>query len=368
MCEEKVAVPWFSHPSTERSLGFGNSPRFLKVLGKAFGCVNGSSHVFSSSKVLGSPANITRLTIIHRVRIGCTLRSDPRTGEPRVPHYALFETGFGHMNELTTDGCKLAWWTRGQGPAILFIQGCGVQGSGWLPQVEALSKKYTCIWFDNRGMGNSQPLGVKLTVHRMAQDALAILQASGHTQAHVVGHSLGGLIAQRLAIIQPSSVKSLALLCTFLGGQTGRADDHANDHAGLGTVIGTKRMRRMAFLRLVTQPGTNINQDELAERLGQLFGHDLAEQPPIVKAQLAAMRAEDVTLELRELGELPTLIINARHDPIAPPSCGKAIATAMSHSRYVEVADASHALPITHAEWVNELLENHFLDASQRDV
>ncbi len=271
------------------------------------------------------------------------------------------------MNELTIDGCKLAWWTRGQGPAILFIQGCGVQGSGWLPQVEALSKKYTCIWFDNRGMGNSQPLDVKLTVHRMAQDALAILQASGHTQAHIVGHSLGGLIAQRLAIIHPSSVKSLALLCTFSAGKQAAPMTMRMIMLGLGTVIGTKRMRRMAFLRMVTQPGMKTNQDELAEQLGKLFGHDLAEQPPIVKAQLAAMRAEDVTLQLRDLGDLPTLIVNARHDPIAPPSCGKAIATALPHARYVEVAYASHALPITHADWVNELLENHFLDASQRD-
>ncbi len=79
---------------------------------------------------------------------------------------------------------------RGQGPAVVFIQGCGVQGSGWLPQIDALAEKYTCIWFDNRGIGNSQPVGAKLTVARMAQDTLAILRASGHNRAHIVGHSL----------------------------------------------------------------------------------------------------------------------------------------------------------------------------------
>ena len=267
------------------------------------------------------------------------------------------------MNELTVDGCKITWWMRGQGPAVLFIQGCGVQGSGWLPQIEALSEKYTCIWFDNRGVGYSQPIGAKLSVYRMAQDTRAILRASGHTRAHIVGHSLGGLVAQRFAIDNPSSVMSLALLCTFSSGRHAAPMTMRMIMLGLGTVIGTKRMRRMAFLRLVTTPSSISNPDALAEQLGKLFGHDLADQPPIVKAQLAAMRAEDVTMHLKNLGELPTLIVNAQHDPLAPPSCGRIISKAMPHARYVEVADASHALPITHADRINDLLEENFLVA-----
>ncbi len=119
----------------------------------------------------------------------------------------------------------------------------------------------------------------------------------------------------------------------------------------------------MAFLRLVTTPGDVSNRDEFAEYLGQIFGHDLAEQPPIVKAQLAAMRAEDVTEHLKSLGKLPTLIVSAEHDPIAPPRCGRTIFCAMPHSRFIEVANASHALPITHASRINDLLEVNFLAA-----
>lgn len=54
------------------------------------------------------------------------------------------------QHELSIEGCKFTWWMRGQGPAIMFIQGCGVQGNAWLPQVEKLAENYTCIWFDNR--------------------------------------------------------------------------------------------------------------------------------------------------------------------------------------------------------------------------
>ncbi len=262
-------------------------------------------------------------------------------------------------NELNVEGCKLTWWERGEGPAVLFIQGCGVQGSAWLPQIEALAEKYTCIWFDNRGIGLSQPIGAKLTVERMAQDALCILRASGHAKAHLVGHSLGGLVAQRFAIDSPATVMSLALLCTFSAGKYTAPLTMRMITLGLRTVIGTKRLRRMGFLKLVTPPGAMKHPEALAERLGKLFGHDLADQPPVVKAQLLAMRTEDVTESLKGLGQLPTLVVNAKHDPIAPPNCGRIICNAMPHARYVEVADASHALPITHADQTNRLLEQH---------
>ncbi|MDX1930635.1 MAG: alpha/beta hydrolase [Pirellulaceae bacterium] len=266
------------------------------------------------------------------------------------------------LNQLNVDGCKLTWWMRGHGPAVLFIQGCGVQGSGWLPQIETLAEKYTCIWYDNRGMGLSQPLGAALSVDRMAQDTKAILQASGHARAHVVGHSLGGLVAQRFAIDNRSSTMSLALLCTFADGRQAAPLTMRMMMLGLGTVLGTKRMRRLAFLRLVTTPGAVTNPDALAARLGELFGHDLAEQPPVVKSQLAAMRATDVTEQLKTLRDLPTLIVNARHDPIAPPQCGLNILKVMPHASYVEFADASHALPVTHADQVNQMLDEHFCE------
>jgi hypothetical protein len=95
-------------------------------------------------------ATIVKHTVFWKM--GCYKRILEATRDP-LWSYVLFAYAFSRMNKLTVDGCKITWWMRGQGPAILFIQGCGVQGSGWLPQIEALSEKYTCIWFDNRGIG-----------------------------------------------------------------------------------------------------------------------------------------------------------------------------------------------------------------------
>src|SRR5687767_5462806 len=117
--------------------------------------------------------------------------------------------------------CRLAYDVRGEGPPVLFVQGVGVHGDGWLPQVDALSDRYRCLSFDNRGMGRSLPLGAPLTVDQMTEDALVLMDAEGWESAHVVGHSLGGLIALNLALTARTRVRSLSLLCTFARGSIG---------------------------------------------------------------------------------------------------------------------------------------------------
>jgi pimeloyl-ACP methyl ester carboxylesterase len=252
-------------------------------------------------------------------------------------------------------GCRIAYSVQGSGPAVLFIQGVGVQGAGWRPQTADLAAGHTCLSFDNRGMGRSQPVGAAVTVAQMADDARAVLDAERVAAAHVVGHSLGGPVALQLALDARDRVRSLALLCTFTGGRTAAPLTPRMVWLGLRARVGTRSMRRRGFLRLVLPPGATADPDELAE----LFGHDLADQPPVVAAQLRAMRAVDLTDRLAGLAGLPALVVTAAHDPIAPPRAGRALRDGLAGSRYVEVADASHGLPITHAAQVNRLLREH---------
>jgi pimeloyl-ACP methyl ester carboxylesterase len=92
------------------------------------------------------------------------------------------------MNETFTiehRGCRLAYDVRGDGPPVLFIQGVGVHGDGWRPQVDELAARYRCLTFDNRGMNRSQPIGVPLSVEQLAEDALKLIDAQGWGSAHV---------------------------------------------------------------------------------------------------------------------------------------------------------------------------------------
>ncbi|MEQ1827040.1 MAG: alpha/beta hydrolase [Pirellula sp.] len=260
--------------------------------------------------------------------------------------------------------CSIEYAVHGSGPAVLFIQGVGVHGGGWLPQVDALSSRFTCITFDNRGIGGSEWTHQdELSVEQMANDALAVLSHSGHPQAHVVGHSLGGTVALAMALENRIAVRSLALLCTFPSGRLVAPLTARMIWLGIRARLGTRSMRRRGFLGIVAPPGPIANADKLADQMSALFGHDIADQPPIANKQLRALKRANLTERLSQLEGLPTLVVSAQHDPIGPPASGKAIAERIAGARFVEFAGASHGLPITHATETNSLLVNFLTDA-----
>ncbi len=115
---------------------------------------------------------------------------------------------------------KIAWESSGDGSPVLLIQGLGYGRWGWGPIVPGLAREHRVISFDNRGIGDSdKPLG-PYTAAEMAGDALQVLDEAGVGRAHVVGASLGGMIAQVLAARAPDRVDRLVLCCTTPGGPT----------------------------------------------------------------------------------------------------------------------------------------------------
>jgi pimeloyl-ACP methyl ester carboxylesterase len=263
-------------------------------------------------------------------------------------------------------GCRLHFAVGGDGEPVLLIQGVGVHGNGWLPQVEALAPNYRCVTFDNRGVGRSQPLCGGITVEQMADDAIAVLDATGVNEpAHVVGHSLGGCVALQLALNRRERVRSLSLLCTFAAGRHAAPVTRRMFWAGMRTRIGPRAWRRRAFLELVMPPKClpAIDRDALAAELAPLFGHDLGDQTPAVSPQLKALRAFDVVNRLGELAGLPTMVVSAEHDPIAPSSAGKALAQGIPGARYVEMLGVSHGVPLHLPDRINSLLDGHLRSA-----
>jgi pimeloyl-ACP methyl ester carboxylesterase len=264
-------------------------------------------------------------------------------------------------------GCHLVSHREGEGPPVVFIQGVGVHGRGWTRQVEDLRANYECLVFDNRGMGESQPVGAALTIEQMAADTLWLMDDAGWESAHVVAHSMGGPIAIEMALSRPERVRSLALLCTVARGKDATTLTGRLLWLGLRSRIGTRRMRRRAFLEIIMPPAAlrGVDRDALAAHLEPLFGHDLAEQPPIAMPQLSALRAYDATDRLSRLAGIHTLVMSAAHDPIAPPKYGRALAAGIPDARYIEFTDASHGLPLSHPARVNELLRGHLREAAR---
>ena len=263
-------------------------------------------------------------------------------------------------------GCELFYEIRGEGLPVVFIQGVGLHGRGWSPQIDVLSARYRCLSFDNRGMAQSQPVGETLTASLMAADVVALLDAAGIEAAHLVGHSMGGVIAVETALAHRSRVSSLALLNTVARGADSTSPRKEMLVPGLRTMVGTKRMRRLAFLEMIMPAAAlaSRDRDALAEELAPIFGHDLGERPPVVMAQLAALANYDATARLPELSGLRTLVVTARHDIVTPPAAGRALAGGIPGARHVEIEDAAHGFPIQHVARANALLEEHLESAA----
>ena len=113
---------------------------------------------------------------------------------------------------------KIAWESYGTGSPVLLIQGLGYGRWGWEPIVPGLAASHRVVSFDNRGIGESDKPEGPYTAAQMAGDALQVLDEAGIERAHVVGASLGGMIAQELAVAAPERVDKLVLCCTTAGG------------------------------------------------------------------------------------------------------------------------------------------------------
>lgn len=272
------------------------------------------------------------------------------------------------MPTIDRGGAPLHYELAGDdGPPVVLVQGCGVAGQGWGPQVEALAQSHRVVVFDHRGIGKSGLAGA-VTVAEMVGDVRALLDALGWASAHLVGHSMGGVVAQQLALDAPERVRSLSLLCTFWRGRDGARLTAWMLWISLRLRIGPRAARRRAFLEMVMPRSVlaAADRDAMAADVGRLFGRDLAEQPAIVMQQVRALGAHDASAQLARLSSIPTLVVSAAEDRVAPPAQGRALAAAVEGARYVEIEDAAHGVVIQKAAAINALLLEHITGAERR--
>lgn len=265
------------------------------------------------------------------------------------------------MQTLKLPAGHLAYDERGTGPAVLMIQGVGLAGAAWRPQVSALETEFRTISVDNRGVGGSDASIKGLSIEVMADDAIGICDNLGIDRFHLVGHSMGGLIAQAIALSKPERVLSLSLLCTFPTGPEGARLKKGMLWPAIRSAMGTMRSRRRGFLDLIfpRQYLDTVDADALAAEVGKIFGRDLARPPAAVRHQLRAMKAFDASKSFQALSSIRTLVASGEYDLIAPPSSGKRLAELIPASRFVLLKGLGHAAPIQNPQEINRLLYDH---------
>jgi len=259
------------------------------------------------------------------------------------------------MPSLRTQDAHIYYETTGTGPPVLLIQGVGIAGCGWAPQVRALDHHFQLCWFDHRGIGRSS--GSPISVKAMAHDSLALMDQLGWHHAHVVGHSMGGVVAQQLALDAPHRVTSLALLCTFSRGRNVIRCGPAAIALQIRCRLGTEAMRRRAFFEMVSPRALHsVNPEAEMDRLEAVFGRRLTAIPSVAFRQVAALRAHDIWDQLEALRHIPSLVVSATEDPLAPPTEGAALAGTLG--AHFEEVGGSHAVVVQDAARINGLLRS----------
>lgn len=256
------------------------------------------------------------------------------------------------MPTTSANGIDIYWEESGSGDPLLLIMGLAADSIVWMMQREAFAEHYRTIVFDNRGVGRTSKPAGPYTIAQMADDAAALLDAIGIERAHVVGVSMGGMIAQELALRHPEKVRSLVLGCTY-----GRPDEAVRaqfaeslqafgaTRADDGSIqVDLAKLDPMAFIQRLL-PLTFTPQFIMTElpKLMQMFGGALQYgfDMNAILAQVAATQAHDAVDRLKDI-TVPTLVFAGDADMLIPASNSDLLAQHIPSAKLVKLPGGSH--------------------------
>lgn len=258
------------------------------------------------------------------------------------------------MPKAKVNGIELYYEVHGQGEPLLMIQGLGYSSNFWFCQVPEFSKYFQTIVFDNRGVGQSDKPNEPYSIVGMAADAVGLLDHLGIGKAHVLGASMGGYIAQEIAINYPERVRKLVLLCTHYGGPeylelTGDLWKEILNVAGLSLEEIYRR-----GIKYSTTPEFFENNKELVEKLVRIRLKN--PQPAYAFQRQFAAAAAFCSKDRLQRIQAPTLVLAGKEDQIVPLELVKRLAEAIPGARFQVIEGAAHLLFIERAEEVNQLV------------
>ncbi len=249
------------------------------------------------------------------------------------------------------DGARLEWESEGEGEPVVLISGLAYPCAMFYRIVPALAARYRVLCLDNRGAGRTGDVpGAPYTVETMAQDVLALLDEVGEASAHVVGTSMGGLMAQEVAMTSPDRVRSLVLACTHPGVAhsvwdpdavallTGRASMTADEAAEAS----------IPFNYAESTPRERIEQD-WAVRL------PLAASPAGYLAQVQGTAGWSGLERLPGL-RAPTLVLHGELDRLVPVANGRRLAQEIPGAELAVLPDANHVFWTDQPQRTTEVL------------
>jgi len=249
------------------------------------------------------------------------------------------------MPKIQAGAIGISYETYGDGEPLLLIMGFGAPGAAWLP-ILPLLPGFKCIYFDNRGTGNSDQPADNYTIPQMAEDASNLLKALGIDRAKVFGVSMGGMIAQELTLRHPEQVERLVLGCTTPGGpDASRPPDAVVDQLieALDKVASGELDPALDLIMPLLFPADFIAAHP---ELRQFMAAGLKMGPPTPRATLERTRTGALSFDAYDrLPQIacPVLIVHGDQDVLTLPPNAPLIQRQIPQAELVMIPNAGHS-------------------------
>jgi 3-oxoadipate enol-lactonase len=253
---------------------------------------------------------------------------------------------------------ELSYERSGSGPPLLLIMGMSGTFAHWgEPFLERLRGGFETIVYDHRGVGESSRLEGAVAIAQLARDAAALLDALEVDSAHVLGISMGGMIAQELALAHPERVRTLTLGCTYCGGEGSAL---TTPEVGRRLMEGMSSGDREVALRTAWEVNVSAKfaADERAYAAFREIGMHRAVAVAVVMAQMQAILAHDTSARLGRL-RMPTQILHGTVDQMLPVENARVIAGHTPDAKLEIFDDVGHLFFWELPERAAELIREH---------
>lgn len=249
------------------------------------------------------------------------------------------------------------------GPKVLLVMGLGMRGALWRPQVDELAKDHQLATYDHRGIGASGIPPRPFTMREMAFDALRVAGALGWERFHLAGVSMGGMVAQEVAIRAAERIASLTLIATHPGGPSGMLPTATGLRAFASALLGPAAGRVAAFERLLYPDAwlATVDREALARRASAQVGDPAPRRTVLM--QLGAVARFDSRSRLGEI-TAPTLVVRPGLDVLVRPTHSDALSRGIPNTRLLAYDDAGHGIAFQHGVALSRAIREHIAAAS----
>jgi pimeloyl-ACP methyl ester carboxylesterase len=253
---------------------------------------------------------------------------------------------------------ELSYDRAGDGPPLLLIMGMSGTKHHWGDVVlEQLRGDFDTIVYDHRDAGDSTRTGQPFTIADLAMDAVGLLEALELDSAHVMGISMGGMVAQELALAHPERIRSLTLGCTYCGGEgSALAGEGVMRRLAEAMSSGDRERAIRTSWEVNVSPSFAANEDAYARFLkrGMRYGLPVS----VIMEQMRAISGHDTSVRLPEL-KMPTLVVHGTLDELLPVQNGHMIAGLIAESRLEILEGIGHMFFLERPEQTAELVREH---------